>query len=412
MNIIVLEENEINVQLKLIWEQKYLCYSNKNIITKSSNVPKFNDLPLLNLLIKWAEKNKYTAPEEIIYCSNLTILGIYILTSDAFNKHFFIKTTLNKGEFFSLILESKNMNFKLKLKDVRKLLGTSHKEIPDFSYVNNLQPTISFPNKDLMKIQLILTTLHSDIGFLFLRYLSIARIGKELFLKYYNFKKIKIELAEKWDMEFRKGYFGGRCEVFENTLEEGNIYHYDFKNMYATVMAEKFPIKKFKKLKKVHSVKQIGFYYVKVRSEKKYIPILPHNRIDDQNSFWENKKTIFANGEFEGLYWYEELLLFIQEGGEVLEILYAFIWESDDYPFKEFAEHCIKKRNESAINKVIWKNLITSFYGRMGMEKIKTETKIIRNEDYVKWCQENKKKLKNSKWNIYRWYCYSGNWNF
>jgi hypothetical protein len=57
-------------------------------------------------------------------------------------------------------------------------------------------------------------------------------------------------------------------------------------------------------------------------------PILPFHS--------ENGKLIFANGIFSGCYWYQEIELFVINGGKILEIYSSYEFEKEDYVFKEF----------------------------------------------------------------------------
>jgi hypothetical protein len=57
---------------------------------------------------------------------------------------------------------------------------------------------------------------------------------------------------------------------------------------------------------------------------------------------------LFCNGRFEGLYYKEELDLFIEKGGRILEIKYAFLFKGKNKPiFKEFADNFINLRENS-----------------------------------------------------------------
>jgi hypothetical protein len=111
----------------------------------------------------------------------------------------------------------------------------------------------------------------------------------------------------------RPAYYGGRCEVFGNPYSDDYIFHFDFSSMYTNRLKDEFPYGEYKTIKKPKNFKKMGFYYVRVKSEINPIPILPF-RCKKTN------KLLFPNGEFSGLYWFEELELFEKNGGIILEI--------------------------------------------------------------------------------------------
>ena len=117
-----------------------------------------------------------------------------------------------------------------------------------------------------------------------------------------------------------------------------------------------------------------GFYYIKVRSNMN-LPILPYRCPN-------TCKLLFPNGVFEGVYWYEEIDLFLREGGEVLQIYWGLVYDKLEKVFIDFAEHCIKSRNNSLIDKILWKMIPNSFIGRLGLKNDDEKTLIIDDKDY------------------------------
>jgi hypothetical protein len=141
---------------------------------------------------------------------------------------------------------------------------------------------------------------------------SISGLALNLFkLKFDNFK-INLSLSIPLDEIIRESYYGGRCEVFGNPLLGDYIYHFDFTGMYSNRLKEAFPLGEPEKKIRPAWENKPGFYSVRVRSNLD-IPILPF-RCKQTN------KLLFPNGEFSGVYWYEELDLFLNEGGVLVEI--------------------------------------------------------------------------------------------
>jgi hypothetical protein len=71
---------------------------------------------------------------------------------------------------------------------------------------------------------------------------SASSISVYTFFKYFNTMKIKKLLPIEQDIYVRRGYFGGRCEVFGNARDGEFIHHFDYSGMYGQCMLEDFPI--------------------------------------------------------------------------------------------------------------------------------------------------------------------------
>jgi hypothetical protein len=155
---------------------------------------------------------------------------------------------------------------------------------------------------------------------------------------------------------------------------------------------------------------QPGFYKVKVKSTKMWLPILPLKADPTQiNTYLKNKLNLidikpglfFPNGEFETFVWSEELELFLQHGGEVTEILETYIFSSPLRPvFKEFAAYSIHKalheQPHTKLKKKLWKLILVSLYGRFGMDVKKTKTIVVNSSNYR--TIKNSKTILNEYW--------------
>lgn len=244
----------------------------------------------------------------------------------------------------------------------------------------------------------------------FLHDFSISAISISLFKKIMGEEKAeKILKSEvRIHRKFQPGFFGGRNEVYGNALEGEEIFHFDFSNMHGEILKEDFPSKEFREFEEGGDVKEgeMGFFWTKVKSTQISIPFLPHrntNNWDNENN-WENlreseiivKDGIFhTNGEFEGLYWSECLEMFPgEEKGEITKNGPAFVFDRKSLSpiFKEFINFCIKKRDEAKneTQRIIWKLIIVSFFGRLGMGEFETETRLISNENYRKLSEKQK----------------------
>ena len=204
------------------------------------------------------------------------------------------------------------------------------------------------------------------------RILTAAKLSIEnYFLKNYIIKK-KIKL--KYDRVIRESYFGGRTEVFGNQKEDEILLHYDWSGMYAQCMKEKVLGGEIIESNIIKDLKYPGFYWIKFRQNLE-IPILPIKR----------DKLLFANGEFEGWYWFEEIALAIEYGVEIISVGKMISAQYYDNFIKEFVELNDEIRKISPIHKIIGKNNNNTFYGRLGMNPERLEEEITNKLDIDKY---------------------------
>jgi hypothetical protein len=155
-------------------------------------------------------------------------------------------------------------------------------------------------------------------------------------------------------LNIRKSYAGGRNEFFEEPATNSLIYSIDFNHMYLSCLDEKYLTGELFYIEST-TISQPGFYYIHYESGGVKYPIL----------YWKNPLTnnvYFCNGAGEGLFWYEEILLFMQEGGFVKKVCYAFVSyiNSHNYtPFIKRIEHITTTRYK--------KQLANNLYGRLAM---------------------------------------------
>ena len=134
---------------------------------------------------------------------------------------------------------------------------------------------------------------------------TLSSLSFIIFMK--NFNEKKIYLGPGFE-DIRCSYYGGRVEVLCNPIYDNKIYYYDFSRFYASIMlTENMPISEPIYIKNVSGTVGPGFYFVSVYSDLE-LPVLP---------FFCKKlgKLIFPNGDFSGWYWFEELNLFVRQGG-------------------------------------------------------------------------------------------------
>jgi hypothetical protein len=376
----------------------YLRIKNKDYFFNKELEP----VEFVNFLIKLCKK--YNHRTIIIYCYNLSFFFLTLLQScPDLKKTFEITYLLENNTVYYLNLTFLKTNTTLKFKCTSKFfsfengLFDQNYLIVEFNRFTKLDEIeikelllhrINLAQWNLKQLDMCITQYYKNWN----KYsYSISSVSMKIFLFNFNFFNIDVKTSYIEDQIFRPAYIGGRCEVFGNT-KPGNekIFHFDFKSMYGQVMQQDFPFGDFKKIEKPLNINLPGFYQVKVISLKKHIPVLPHYCAE------ENRGILYTNGEFEGLYWYEELKLFEKEGGLIKEIKFALVFEKTAPIFKKFASTSIKLRNKSFFNKYVWKSILVSFYGRLGMNSKDTKTELMDEETYKK--KKNELIIHNELW--------------
>ena len=207
---------------------------------------------------------------------------------------------------------------------------------------------------------------------------SASGLSFNIFFNNFNNNKISIKYNKEVDYLIRPSYYGGRCETFGNIKDNEQIYHFDFSGMYAQCMLEKFPFGKNKIKFSELDINKPGFYRIKYESKDMHIPILPHHDIN-------NHKLMFTNGVNEGTYWFEEIDLFIKNGGLILNVYYGVEYENYGTCFKDFVEYFSKLKAEGENYKTFAKLIINSLYGRFGMGESNEYSTIVWEKELDWW---------------------------
>lgn len=209
---------------------------------------------------------------------------------------------------------------------------------------------------------------------------KILTAAKLSILNYFkNNKYIKKKINIKFDRVLRPYYFGGRTEVFGNPKLDNNlILHYDWSGMYAQCMCEKVLGGEIYTSEIVYEIKQPGFYYIEFVQNLEY-PILPIKY---------NNKLMFMNGTFSGWYWFEEIILAMENGVIINKIEKMLTAQYYDNFIEDYIKINNNIRKKGGLYKQIGKNNNNTFYGRLGMgpERLSEEilNKIDNPNKYIK----------------------------
>lgn len=174
---------------------------------------------------------------------------------------------------------------------------------------------------------------------------------------YKNYNQINLNLPQEQKIFFSQAYFGGKCEVYGNVLNNEKILHFDFSGMYYNCMREELPFGDFVFKDNNFDLKEPGFYFIEIEYYSKY-PILPIKA----------DKLYFKEGCISGIFWYEEILLTLKYSKVIkFKVLYAFISLKNDKILIDFLDTLNKFKDDFSIKKLIGKLLINSFYGRLAL---------------------------------------------
>lgn len=282
---------------------------------------KFLPLPLNTLATKILNKEKLTFPYKIL---NKDFLNIKIWKPNVsdFNTSGEYETFIKKNSTSSIDIKTYLINYCKN--DVMLLDELLNK------FINSLK------NKNIKLLK------HSY---------SISSYSVNYCInKYNNFQK---KLPKNIEYIIRESYFGGRCEVFGNALENEYTYHFDFRGMYSLCMKERLPTYNFR-YEEVNDINKPGFYKITFTSNLD-IPILPI----------KTDLLYFPNGQYTGIYWYEEINLFLDEGGIINKIHFVISCDVDNC-LENFSKEFDYLRSQGPCQNLIGKLVINSFYGRLG----------------------------------------------
>lgn len=209
--------------------------------------------------------------------------------------------------------------------------------------------------------------------------LTIASLAFKIFrLNYFNNKLNPIQfLPPKVENFVSQSYKGGYCDVFKPLLKNG--YHYDVNSLYPYIMESNvFPGQIEKEIiisdtAAFNIDSFFGFIEVEVETPKDlYFPVL---------TYTVKKHGLIAPlGKWSSVYFSEEIKYALQFGYKFKYIKgYHF---SKISPFKLYVNDIYQKRvnsNSKGLN-LVYKLLLNTLYGRLGMKSIKSKTKFVTGE--------------------------------
>lgn len=191
---------------------------------------------------------------------------------------------------------------------------------------------------------------------------STAGLSHKIFFTYHNIKNIPQVITKSEEEYIRDSYYGGRCEIFGNLEESEHIKYYDFKGMYAECMLEKFHNGIGCYSNETDFTKP-GYYSIEYESNFDFLPVLPFHT--------ETGQLLFPNRKGTGVFWFEEIHLFLKKGGVVKKILNSYVYQDYEEVFHEFVDVFKGIKNLGGYYEVFGKLMINSLYGSMALREEK-----------------------------------------
>lgn len=350
------------------------------------------------LIIEYLSKQKEVVFDFLIRENNIYSINLYFNTKSIKIKcsYKLIPNSLDKISRVFNIGSKMIFPHKFSKLDNLNYIG----EVPSCEYFNSYDEYLAFSKENLIfnfkeyiikyckndvfitsSFVLLLQEIVSKYGLNIDNIYSAPSLSIKIFIKKYNKNIIKFSLKSHQKEVLKNSYFGGRCEVYGNPYLDEIIHHFDFSGMYAQCMMEKFPFGDMLIEDKPVNVNKPGFYYISYSSNIA-IPVLPHrSKISN--------KLMFSNGENKGIFWFEEIILFLKMGGVIKDIEIGILYEKYDYIFREFVNEFTEIRKKNEVMNIFGKLIINSLYGRMGMNDIDEDSIIFHKDKCEEVYREN-----------------------
>lgn len=186
---------------------------------------------------------------------------------------------------------------------------------------------------------------------------------------------------------FRKAYFGGLTQIQAHKCDKA--FHFDMNSQYPTAMCEDLPVGSVAKIMSVDNINScFGIIYADIVSptiEELRVPLLPRKLASGEIDVPHNAK-------WSG--WYSTIDLQTAVANKYKVYPKVGVHFEKGQPFKSFVNDIYPKKVESNKNKdfvktMIYKLLLNTLYGRMGMRTEFYSAKIVKKSDVDKMIKYN-----------------------
>lgn len=163
---------------------------------------------------------------------------------------------------------------------------------------------------------------------------------------------------------FRRGYYGGRVEIFDTSELTGKINYYDFNSLYPSVMKNHV----YPQLDTWLKIKSPDFSQEGMADIELYYP---DNNINSLPVKTE-KEIIYPYGKMRGTWCYPEIRQAIEDGAKINHVYNAIEFSKTCRPFYDYVSFCYEKRLEAKekndkLDDVFYKLMMNSLYGKFAM---------------------------------------------
>ena len=156
----------------------------------------------------------------------------------------------------------------------------------------------------------------------------------------------------------RKGYHGGRVEVFKR--QSDHLMCYDVNSMYPYVMREALPMEYIAESRRLKD-NYYGFVEAEITVPDCYIPVLPVRQ----------EKLFFPVGRIRGVWSTEELQIAENYGTRIQRIIKAVYFKCEPILAEFVTKLYDLKKYATEPTRTIAKYLLNSFYGKFGQAPVK-----------------------------------------
>ena len=306
------------------------------------------------------------------------------LLYNAFEKAFKVKNILviQGGVIFKIKINGRTYDFRDSvylmpgsLKDLCKAFNVSQtkKEFDIIEWIENNCPITdevkTYLKYDCLSLYELLEKFYREFDVNDVK-LTIASTAFNILLKDEAKRKaLENYISKEDEIEIRKAYKGGRCEVY---IREGeNLFKYDVNSMYPHMMRSfLYPAGNMHKFTDkeeidiyINKFEWLGVVKANIKIPYQHIPYLVYKE--------PNKKRLIAPvgswTDYITTFEYKEAL----KRGYEIDILKAYLYSKKENHFKDYVDHYynIKKTSKGA-KKQIAKLMLNSVYGKFGQKRV------------------------------------------
>jgi len=186
---------------------------------------------------------------------------------------------------------------------------------------------------------------------------TLPSMALQLFKQFYA--KDFPEIPSYIKKQMRRGYYGGRVEIYQMGKIEGPINHYDVNSLFPSCMVD-FSYPDVSSLRSTTSpdFQKEGVFEGWVLVSYNDYPTLPVR----------DEEILFPHGNLYGAWCYPEIRQVLKDGGKIISCKEAVEFDEVENPFDNYVKFCYGKRlnSKDGLDSQFWKLMLNSLYGKFG----------------------------------------------